>query len=69
MGMRAVDGNSYRQIHTHIYIYVCIYKLLPILNLPRKLYFHFFSNFMGYDRGDNFPFNFEPNGIPFRSEN
>ena len=20
---------------------------------------------MGYDRGDRFPFNFEPNGIPF----
>ena len=20
---------------------------------------------MGYDRGDSFPFNFEPNGIPF----
>ena len=24
---------------------------------------------MGYDRGDSFPFNFEPNGIPFDSEN
>ena len=23
---------------------------------------------MGYDRGDNFPFNFEPNGNPFGSE-
>ena len=23
---------------------------------------------MGYDRGDNFPFNFEPNGIPFGSK-
>ena len=24
---------------------------------------------MGYDRGDMFPFDFEPNGIPFVSEN
>ena len=23
---------------------------------------------MGYDRSDSFPFNFEPNGIPFSSE-
>ena len=23
---------------------------------------------MGYDRGDNFPFYFEPNGIPFGSK-
>ena len=34
----------------------------------RKLDFHFFLNRMGYDRGDNFPFNFELNGIPFRSK-
>ena len=24
---------------------------------------------MGYDRGDSFPFDFEPNAIPFGSEN
>ena len=24
---------------------------------------------MGYDRGDSFPFDFEPNGIQFGSEN
>ena len=24
---------------------------------------------MGYDRGDSFPFDFEPNGIPLGSEN
>ena len=24
---------------------------------------------MGYDRGDSFSFDFEPNGIPFGSEN
>ena len=23
---------------------------------------------MGYDRGDSFPFDFEPNGIPFSSK-
>ena len=23
---------------------------------------------MGYDRGDSFPFNFEPNGIPISSK-
>ena len=34
----------------------------------RKLYFHFLSHWMGYDRGDGFPFNFEPNGIPFGSK-
>ena len=35
----------------------------------RKLNFHFLSHWMGYDRGDSFPFNFEPNGIPFGTEN
>ena len=34
----------------------------------RKLYFHFLSHWMGYDRGDSFPFNFEPNGNPFGSK-
>jgi len=24
---------------------------------------------MGYNQGDSFPFDFEPNGIPFSSEN
>ena len=31
----------------------------------RKLCFHFLSHWMGYDRGDSFPFGFEPNGVPF----
>ena len=31
----------------------------------RKLYFLFVSHLIGYDRGDSFPFDFEPNGIPF----
>ena len=34
----------------------------------RKLVFHFLSNWMGYDRGDSFPFDFEPNGISFGSK-
>ena len=38
-----------------------VYKL-------RKLYFHFLSNWMGYDRGDSFLFDFEPNGIPSGSK-
>ena len=35
----------------------------------RKLIFHFLSYGMGYDHDDSFPFDFEPNGIPFGSEN
>ena len=34
----------------------------------RKLYFHFLSHWMGYDRGDSFRLDFEPNGIPFGSK-
>ena len=34
----------------------------------RKLYFHFLSHWMGYDRGDSFPFDFEPKGNPFGSK-
>ena len=30
----------------------------------RKQYFHFLSHWMGYDLGNRFPFDFEPNGIP-----
>ena len=33
----------------------------------RKLVFHFLSNLIGYDRGDSFPSDFEPNGSPFGS--
>ena len=33
-----------------------------------KLYFHLLSNRMGYDRGECFSFDFEPNGIPFGSK-
>ena len=35
----------------------------------RKLFFHFLSHLMGYDRGDSFPFDFGPNRIPFGSKN
>ena len=34
----------------------------------RKLVFHFLSNLLGYDHGDSFPFDFEPNGNPFGSK-
>ena len=48
------------------------FMLSSILSLVvrtlRKLYFHFLSNQMGYGCGDSFPFDFEPNGIPFGSE-
>ena len=33
----------------------------------RKLYFQFLSHWMGYDRGDSFPFDFKPNGNLFGS--
>ena len=34
----------------------------------RKLYFQFLSHWMGYDHGDSFPFDSEPNWIPFGSK-
>jgi len=34
----------------------------------RKLVFLFLSNWMGYDRGDSFPLDFEPNRNPFGSK-
>ena len=39
--------------------------ILHLHTAMRKLYFYFLSNQMGYDRGDSFPFDFEPNGSPF----
>ena len=38
--------------------------LLPL----RKLDFQFLSNWMGYDRGNSLPFDFEPNRFPFLSK-
>ena len=32
--------------------------------LRAKIHIHFLSNWMEYDRGDSFPFDFELNGIP-----
>ena len=43
-------------------------KLFNIVYFPislRKLAFHFLSHWMGYDRCDSFPSDFEPNGILF----
>jgi len=50
-------------------VYLSLTKSIVKLSLSqsqdrlRKLYF--LSNWMGYDRGDSFPFDFEPNGISF----
>ena len=40
----------------------------PCIPALRKLDFHFLSHWVGCDRGDSFPFNSEPNGIPFGSK-
>ena len=42
-------------------------RLIDLSLVLRKLVFHFLSNLMGYDRGDSFPFDFEPDGISFDS--
>ena len=39
-----------------------------VLFVHSKNYFNFLSNWMGYDRGDSFPFDFQPNGIQFGSK-
>ena len=39
-----------------------------VISTLRKTFFHFLSNRMGYDRGDSFPFDFEPNEILFGSK-
>ena len=38
---------------------------LLVITTLRTLYFQFLSHWMGYDHGDSFPFDFEPNGVPF----
>ena len=43
---------------------MCIY-----IYAPRKIYFFFLSNGMGYNLSDSFPFDFGPNGVSFGSEN
>ena len=64
-----------------LYIYVYIYIFRSSLQLHfhygeeirvvctlRKPYSHFLSNWMGYDRGNSFHFEFQPNGIQFGSK-
>ena len=46
----------------------CPAKLIAQKRTPRKLYFYFLSHWMGYDCGDSFLFDFEPNGIPSGSK-
>ena len=41
---------------------------LALLHTLRKLYFRFLSHWMGFDPDDSFPFDFEPNEIPFGSK-
>ena len=59
--MRASGGMPSRGIGLH----ECLNKLPQL----RRLCFHFLSHWMGSDRGDSFPLDSEPNGIPFGSEN
>ena len=49
------------------FYFLCVYKGICCYTL-RKLYFKFLSHWMGYDHGDSFPFDSEPNGIPFGSK-
>ena len=63
----------YAFMFRHSWSQEVIYWSSETLNKPRtytlrKLVFHFLSNWMGYDRGDSFPFDIEPNGIPFGSK-
>ena len=44
----------------------CVYTVC--VRALRKAYFYFLSHSMGYDRGDSFPFDFKPNGIPIGSK-
>ena len=70
-----IEGFVYHQVwlckndeRRHMVCSSChFYKRLYIYTL-RKLCFHCLSNCIGYDRGDSFPFDFEPNGIPFGSK-
>ena len=42
--------------------------LMWLVTKIRKLVFHFHSNWIGYDRSDRFPFDFEPNQISIGSK-
>ena len=55
-------------VNEYNYIIVHIIKLVLFSHTLKKLAFHFLSNSMEFDRGDSFPFDFEPNGIPFGSK-
>ena len=51
-----------------IFPFLYLISITPFPSTLRKLYFHFLSNWMGYDRRDSFPFDFEPNGLLFGSK-
>ena len=56
---------TYLKVMSQSYLHRLTDDVIFISVTLRKLYFHFLLNRMGYDRGDSFPFDFEPNGIPF----
>ena len=75
-------AKTYKKEEFYLLVHEGLLKWAPIVPLEcpvtnitvwsrylRKLYFLFLSLWMGYDRGDNFPYDFKPNGIPFGSEN
>ena len=57
--------NFYDKVSNSIWNFCNQVSYATILTTLRKLYFYFLSHWMGYDRGDSFPFDFEPNGFPF----
>ena len=58
---RVVECRKYIELHSGTFSRDSV----PETATLRKLVFHFLSNWIGYDRGDSFPFDFEPNGILF----
>jgi len=53
---------------TYAFFFIHVESRCTSMNSLTKLCFHFLSHWMGYDHGDSFPFDFEPNGIPFGSK-
>ena len=63
-------GNLVTDKYIQSEAYTAVYQTQHDLQLYtlRKLYFKFLSNWMEYDHGDRFPFDFESNGIQFGSK-
>ena len=57
--LNGLDANSFRRLlYTYLRVCVILRTQLSHLYSLRKLCFHLLSNWMGYDRGDGFPFYF-----------